>query len=143
MRHGQARGIGYEGLDLGHFVAGLAADGITVVADVRLTPLSRKPGFSKRALAAGLAEAGIAYVHLPSLGNPKWNRAGFGGSDEDRDRAKDAYRDRLASVEARQALADLRVLTRGATVGVLCFEADEERCHRSVVLGAISALATA
>ena len=98
MRHGWTLGIGYEGLSLDAFVERLVREGIAVVADVRLTPLSRKPGFSKRALTEGLAQHGIRYVHLPSLGNPKWNRAGFGGSDEDRSRAKDAYRDRLDSL---------------------------------------------
>jgi Protein of unknown function, DUF488 len=53
MRPG-LRGIGYEGLSIGAFVGQLRAEGITIVADVRLTPLSRKPGFSKRALAIAL-----------------------------------------------------------------------------------------
>jgi uncharacterized protein (DUF488 family) len=105
--------------------------------------LSRKPGFSKRALAEGLAQHGIRYVHLPSLGNPKWNRAGFGGSDEDLSRAKDTYRERLDSLEARDGLAQLRDLAEQSKVGVLCFEADEDRCHRSVVLQAMDAPVTA
>jgi hypothetical protein len=32
---------------------------------------------SKRKLAAALGEAGIGYVHLPALGNPKDNREPF------------------------------------------------------------------
>jgi hypothetical protein len=32
---------------------------------------------SKRKLAAALADAGIDYMHLPALGNPKDNRQPF------------------------------------------------------------------
>ena len=73
-------GFGYEGADLEGFLGTLLARGVRTVVDVRLTPISRKPGFSKRRLAAALAELGIDYVHLPALGNPKWNRPGFSGS---------------------------------------------------------------
>ena len=64
--------IGYEGLDIGAFMSLLAEHGIETVVDIRELPLSRKPGFSKKALArpepfwprvrphgrAGLPEAG-------------------------------------------------------------------------------------
>jgi uncharacterized protein (DUF488 family) len=143
MRYGPARGIGYEGFSLDTFLQRLAAEGITVVADVRLTPISRKRGFSKRALAACLSDVGIGYLHMPSLGNPKWNRAGFAGPLSERDRAKNRYRECLGSAEAQDALAQLRLLTDRATVGVLCFEADEQGCHRSVVLEAIALAALA
>src|ERR1700733_16219545 len=73
-------GVGYEGQGIGEFISGLRSKGTRVLADVRLNPLSRKRDFNKRILAASLAEAGIDYRHLPELGNPKWNRAGFGGS---------------------------------------------------------------
>ncbi|MFE2500029.1 DUF488 family protein [Streptomyces scopuliridis] len=55
---------------------------MSLVADVRLTPISRKPGFSKTRLPHALDEAGITYTHLRALGNPKDNRApsGKGGS---------------------------------------------------------------
>ena len=63
-------GIGYEGLSVDQLVARLQADGIEVLVDVRMTPLSRKPGFSKRALSEALSAAGIRYVHDRRLGNP-------------------------------------------------------------------------
>ena len=73
-------GIGYEGLALSDLIERLREQGATVVDDVRLNAISRKPGFSKRALAAVLEEAGIRYVHDPRLGNPKPNRAGYAES---------------------------------------------------------------
>ncbi|TQK97553.1 helix-turn-helix protein [Streptomyces puniciscabiei] len=68
---------GYEGRDIDSFVASLLDSRIDVVADVRLTPISRKKGFSKTRLGQALAEAGIEYTHLRGLGNPKENRAPF------------------------------------------------------------------
>ena len=56
--------IGYEGTTQSELIAALQAAGVARVIDVRAVPLSRKPGFSKNVLAAGLGEAGIDYVHL-------------------------------------------------------------------------------
>ena len=56
--------IGYEGATQAELVAALQQAGVARVIDVRAVPLSRKPGFSKNVLAAGLKEAGIDYVHL-------------------------------------------------------------------------------
>ncbi|MGH3499360.1 MAG: DUF488 family protein [Nocardioidaceae bacterium] len=130
-----AVGVGYQGRDIGEFVDALVADGVTAVVDVRLTPISRKRGFSKRALAAALEESGIEYVHLPALGNAKDNRAGFGGSTAELAEARERYERALAErAGADEALARLAALSRFSRVGVFCFEADGERCHRQVVL---------
>ncbi|MGX7829813.1 DUF488 domain-containing protein [Actinokineospora sp. 24-640] len=127
-------GVGYEGRNLEGFVADLVAAGVGVLADVRHMPLSRKRGFSKTALSTALEDAGIGYVHLRALGNPKANRAGFGGNPAELDRARANYRSLLAEPMAKDAVAELVELARGGLVAVMCFEADERRCHRDVVL---------
>lgn len=66
--------IGYEGATQDQFIATLQQAGVVQVIDVRAVPLSRKPGFSKNVLAAGLKAAGIAYVHLKALGTPPEGR---------------------------------------------------------------------
>ncbi|MBX9699518.1 MAG: DUF488 domain-containing protein, partial [Acetobacteraceae bacterium] len=66
--------IGYEAGTQAGLVAALRAAGATVLADVRAIANSRKPGFSKRSLAAALEEAGIAYWHIPALGTPAAGR---------------------------------------------------------------------
>ena len=63
--------LGYEGFYLQKFIEQLQDAGVQTVVDVRANPLSRKPGFSKRAFAAALNEAGITYVHTSALGCPK------------------------------------------------------------------------
>ena len=43
---------------------------VKLLVDTRAVAASRRPGFSKRQLAASLDEAGIAYLHLQKLGTP-------------------------------------------------------------------------
>jgi transcriptional regulator with XRE-family HTH domain len=133
---------GYEGASIEDFIADLKARGVQQVADVRLTPLSRKPGFSKKRLAACLEEQGIEYRHLRGLGNPKDNRPPF--YDGRIEEGKAVFRQLLeTSEQAGQDLAELVEAARGSRVAVLCFEADEQRCHRQVVLEAARSLAVA
>ncbi|MEG8276584.1 DUF488 family protein, N3 subclade [Streptomyces sp. AHA2] len=123
---------GYEGRDIDSFVASLLDSRIDVVADVRLTPISRKKGFSKTRLGQALAVAGIEYTHLRGLGNPKDNRAPFWDGRLDVGRAR--FRGLLRSDGAQADLDRLAEQARQSRVAVLCFEKDESRCHRQVVL---------
>lgn len=127
-------GIGYEGQDIEAFISGLRASGTRVLADVRLNPVSRKPGFSKRLLATALAEAGIGYWHVPELGNPKWNRAGFGGSQLEVRQARWLFSAMLSQQAAQSRLEEIASSARDTLVAVMCVEADEEACHRYVIL---------
>ena len=128
-------GIGYEGLTLDAFISKLRIRGVQTLVDVRLNAISRKRGFSKRALAEALGEAGIAYVHLPSLGNQRDNRAGYGELESDlAHEARDRFRQELQSVAATTAIQDVADLARVGRVVLFCFEQDEQHCHREQVL---------
>src|ERR1700712_4712540 len=70
-------GIGYEGQQVEDLVAGLKKWNVTVLVDVRLNPISRKRGFSRKGLTEALALHGVEYLHRPALGNPKENRAAY------------------------------------------------------------------
>lgn len=131
--------VGYEGRDLDGFVRELSDAAVTMVADVRLTPLSRKPGFSKTRLGERLGEAGIDYRHLRPLGNPKENRPPFWQGRIEEGRAR--FRSLLEAPEAVSALAELAGHAERERVAVLCFERDEHRCHRKVVLDTVRDLA--
>ncbi|BBX00026.1 hypothetical protein BST36_23655 [Mycolicibacterium moriokaense] len=123
--------IGYEGKSVGDLVVQLLEQGVRVLVDVRLTPLSRKPGLSKTKLSEALAAVGIGYVHHRALGNPKDNRAGFrAGEPESRAR----YRDVLETAAATDALAHVSELLDGGVVALLCFEQDHAECHRDIVV---------
>ncbi|MCG2624433.1 DUF488 domain-containing protein [Arthrobacter sp. I2-34] len=127
---------GYQSHTAESLVERLLDRRVGLLADVRLTPMSRTRGLAKKALAAHLSGAGIEYVHLPSLGNPKENRAGFAKGDP---QAELRY---LALLEREPALQDmdwLARLARGSVVAVMCFERQEEHCHRRVLLKEMAA----
>jgi uncharacterized protein (DUF488 family) len=126
-------GIGYEGLSLPEFLARLSSLDVTHVVDVRAAARSRKRDFNKTAVASGLASVGIGYTHMPSLGNPPSNRPGFRGSAAERAAARAAYADLMPSLSA---LSDLASRSPGR-VALLCFEADQSRCHRDVILSSL------
>lgn len=127
--------IGYEGRTADDLITDLQCQGVQVLVDVRLTPLSRKPGLSKTKLAAALAEAGIAYVHARSLGNPKDNRDAYRSGDADSRRRFDEI---LESSAADEALSHVAQLLDGGSVALLCFERDHASCHRHQVVEALA-----
>jgi uncharacterized protein (DUF488 family) len=107
--------------------------------DVRAVASSRRPGFSKSRLAANLAEAGIGYVHLRGLGTPAEGRAAARAGQYAELRR--IFREHLTTPGARAELDELADLVRSSRrVCLLCFEADPEHCHRSMVAAALGAL---
>jgi uncharacterized protein (DUF488 family) len=120
--------IGYEKAGFADFIATLQAAEVGTVIDVRDLPLSRRAGFSKRQLQAGLAEAGIGYRHLRPLGTPAAGRAA------NRRRQWPLFWDiveqSLATPEAQEALAEAAVTAAAALSCLLCYEADPCICHR-------------
>jgi transcriptional regulator with XRE-family HTH domain len=135
MSHGIVS-IGYEGRTIDSFVEELLAAGVTTVADVRMTPISRKPGFSKTRLNAALTDAGIAYVHLRSLGNPKSNREPFWNGRAAEGQA--VFRELINAEEPTAAIAHLTDLAGEQVVAVLCFENEHANCHRQVVIDEVT-----
>lgn len=129
--------IGYEGREIDEFVRDLAARGVTVLADVRLNAVSRRRGFSKSALKRALDANGISYLHLRRLGNPRENRSVFSGDQVQAGR--ETFRALLSSEEAQRDLFDLRSVAAKSIVAVLCYERDEQRCHRQVIIDEVAA----
>src|SRR5512139_3587012 len=66
--------IGYEQTPSRAVLDELQAAGVKLLVDVRAVASSRRPGFSKNQLAAGLDERGISYLHLAGLGTPREGR---------------------------------------------------------------------
>ena len=121
--------IGYEQARSDAVIGELQRAGVTLVVDTRAVAASRRPGFSKRQLAAGLDGASIGYVHLQKLGTPK----------EGRDAARagrlaqlfDIYERHLATPPAREQLDELTAIVQsGGPVCLLCYERDVNHCHR-------------
>ena len=127
--------IGYEGATVAELIAALRTAGVARVIDVRALPLSRRPGFSKTSLAAGLAEAGIGYVHLKALGTPKPGRDAAKKGDIATLRA--VYAEQLELPEAQAQAAIMLDFARATPSALLCFERDPCHCHRTLLLAAV------
>lgn len=127
--------IGYQGSSLERLVETLSAADVSVLVDTRETPTSRRPEFRPRSLEAALGEAGIGYVSATALGAPKALREIAG---DDWDGFANGYRERLALV--REELERLLPLVRAERVCLLCFEADSDACHRSLLAHEIQGL---
>jgi uncharacterized protein (DUF488 family) len=126
--------IGYEGSTVVEFIAALQKAGVERVIDIRAVPLSRKSGFSKNVLKAGLAEAGIDYVHLKPLGTPADGRAAArAGKQFELERI---YAAQLDLPEAIVAAEQMRELATERASALLCFEHEPAQCHRSLLLAA-------
>lgn len=124
--------IGYEGLDPERLTAALAGAGVGRLADVRAVANSRKRGFSKGALKAGVEAAGLGYAHLRALGTPKAGREAARAHDPGRMRAIYCA-EVLDTAEGGRALDELADLATAAPTCLLCFERDPARCHRRVL----------
>ena len=122
--------IGYEKSKPDALMAELKRAKVKLLVDTRAVAASRKPGFSKRQLAATLDENGIGYLHLQKLGTP----------DEGRQAARAGkldtlwriYAKHLKTPEAIEAMDELiSIVKSGQSVCLLCYERDKDCCHRT------------
>ncbi|KQO92392.1 MAG: DUF488 family protein [Methylobacteriaceae bacterium] len=124
--------IGYEGLTPERLHAALKAADVSLLADVRAVANSRKRGFSKGALKAGLLEAGLGYAHFRGLGTPKSGREAARADDAGLMRR--IYCEKvLDTADGGLALDALADLAAERPICLLCFERDPARCHRRVL----------
>jgi uncharacterized protein (DUF488 family) len=124
--------IGYEQTPAAAVLDELARAKVGLLVDVRAVAASRRPGFSKRQLAAGLDERGIRYLHLRGLGTPKEGRLAARRGDAAKLFA--VYQAHLKTPEARAELDELTALVRsGQRLCLLCYERDHTQCHRQWV----------
>ncbi len=130
--------IGYEGRTQDEYLALLREVGVTLLADVRRNPISRKKGFSKSTLAQGCAAVGIRYEHLPELGIASEKRKNL-ATQADVDALFAEYERNWLPMQG-PALAKLRAwLDAGERVALTCFERVPGDCHRHCVAQALGA----
>ena len=123
--------IGYEKVGVPDFVTALKSAKIKTLIDVREVANSRRAGFSKKALAASLDAAGIAYIHMKALGTPKAGReAARKGDTTTMQRIFEA---KMAEPESQLALAEAAELAQKARTCLMCLEHDWRVCHRTIV----------
>jgi uncharacterized protein (DUF488 family) len=122
--------IGYEQTPPKAVLDELENAGVKLLVDVRAVTSSRRPGFSKNQLAAGLDERGISYLHLRALGTPKNGREAARSGKVDL--LHKIYLAHLKTPEAKEELDELSALVKksGRPVCLLCYERDHTHCHR-------------
>jgi uncharacterized protein (DUF488 family) len=125
--------IGYEQAKPGAVMAELKRAKVDLLVDTRAIAASRRPGFSKRALAAALDEAGIAYIHLQKLGTPAEGRAAARAGDGDT--LWEIYDKHIKKEEPQAQLAELvKLIKSGKRIALLCYCRDPKTCHRSRIV---------
>lgn len=127
--------IGYEQATVPAVIAALEQAGVELLVDVRALPLSRRPGFSKSALAQALGEAGISYRHMKPLGTPADGRAAARAGDHAA--LVRIYAGQLELPEAMAAAGELAGLAGERRVALLCYERDAGQCHRRLLCDAM------
>ena len=121
--------IGYEQTPAKAVLDELEHAGVKLLVDVRAVAASRRPGFSKNQLAAGLDERGISYLHLRGLGTPKSGREAARSGKFDR--MHRIYAAHLKTSQAREELDELSSLVKkSGPICILCYERDHQHCHR-------------
>jgi uncharacterized protein (DUF488 family) len=126
--------IGHSTRSIDTFISLLKANGITVLADVRTWPGSKRyPQFNKEKLSQSLGKAEIRYEHFPELGgrrkakpdskNIAWRNESFRG-----------YADYMETEEFNKGVKRLLDLAAAAgPTAIMCAEAVWWRCHRSLI----------
>ena len=125
--------IGHSTDTAGEFVAKLRVHGISLVADVRRFPGSRRhPHFGQAALAQLLDTAAIGYLHLPELGgrrrpqpdshNTAWRLDAFRG-----------YADYMETPAFGAGIARLLGAAGEQRVAIMCAERVWWSCHRALI----------
>ncbi|HVD41130.1 MAG TPA: DUF488 domain-containing protein [Solirubrobacterales bacterium] len=136
--------IGVYGFDGASFVEALRGAGITLLLDVRQRRGVRGSEYAwanARRLEAALAEAGIAYGHLPELAPTTEMRQLQYREDERRGEGKRSRTELAPEYVSRYTeevldRVDLEPIVKwiGAQhPALLCVERDPEACHRSLI----------
>lgn len=124
--------IGYEQTPSRAVLDELDRAGVKLLVDVRAIASSRRPGFSKTQLAAGLDERGISYLHLRGLGTPKNGREAARSGDMKA--LTKIYGAHLKTPQAKEEMDELASLVmKAGPVCILCYERDHKDCHRKFI----------
>jgi uncharacterized protein (DUF488 family) len=124
--------IGYEGSEISDFVSVLKYSGVEALVDIRDLPSSRKPGFSKNSLSASVSKAGIDYIHVRPLGDPREGRLAARAGNMIKFRK--IFCEHISSPEGKMALNFVANLAKNKKICLMCFERDHKLCHRDIVV---------
>jgi uncharacterized protein (DUF488 family) len=127
--------VGYElHKDPIAFARHVRAAGVERLIDVRELPISRRRGYGKTALGQAMDDAGVEYMHIKVLGNPKPIRDLYKSGKVAEGQRR--YEEHLLG-EQRGALEGLVPLLQEKGCALMCVEHNPATCHRTVILDAL------
>lgn len=124
--------LGYQQRTINEFIDLLVDADVDLLIDVRETAWSHKPGFSKSALQARLAAAGIEYVHARFAGNPKRIRANASSHAECLALYSAHLKENRSVVRELDQLVGMH-LGAGKRLCLMCYERHPDDCHRGIL----------
>jgi uncharacterized protein (DUF488 family) len=128
--------IGYEQATPASVLREIERAKVDLLIDTRAVAASRRPGFSKRQLAASLDEIGVPYLHLQKLGTPAEGREAARAGNFDR--LWKIFDKHIKSKPAQAELAELVSLIKcGKRVALLCYCRNPNECHRSRIVAQV------
>jgi len=140
METGAIWTVGHSNRSLADLIALLANQAISMLADVRRFPGSkRQPQFGRDSLEVALNQAGIAYRHFEALGGRRRGNRKDSPNTAWRSESFNAYADHMLTDEFRAALDELMALASSSPTAILCAEAVPWRCHRQLIADALVA----
>jgi uncharacterized protein (DUF488 family) len=131
--------VGHSNVPFEVLLDALRSADIRLLFDVRMYPMSRRnPQFNRERLSQSLAEAGIEYRHMPSLGGrrkPEAESVNQGLRDE----GFRGFADYMQTAEFDAALQELTEAASKARTAVMCAESVPWKCHRSLISDVLTA----
>lgn len=122
--------LGYEGRDIDAFLDLLIGNDIDILVDVRKNPFSMNPSYIKKKLIDYLQKLGIDYKHLPEVGIDGALRKNL-ERPEDYQKLFKTYSEALK--EKKCFIDYLLSLGLSNRIALMCFERDNQFCHRGVL----------
>jgi uncharacterized protein (DUF488 family) len=126
--------IGHSTRPLDELIEALTAHKIETLVDIRAFPVSRRlPHFNRESLESALAESGIRYQWMKSLGGYRKRIREDSPNVALRNESFRNYADYALTPDFAQALDELVNLARDARTTYMCAERDYHHCHRMIV----------
>ncbi len=103
-----------------------------MLCDVRKNPISRKSGFSKRALQTRIESLGMAYIHIPEFGIDSKRRQHL-TTEQDYKKLFTAYKKDTLPYRKKEFQQIVKLLNTKKRVALTCFEETNTNCHRHCI----------
>lgn len=130
--------IGHSTREFDELLEMLRANGVTLLADVRSFPSSRKyPQWNQDAIKSALP-ADIGYRWLQDIGGRRYTPVDVSSPNDGwRVKAFRDYADYMDTDDFRSGFAELLQISKDSVPAIMCSEAVPWRCHRRLITDAL------